>query len=167
MIISETACSICKSSIYTDNNPLTYVFASAKFNAMALRWIGELSDFECEIKFCSGKPNLEAEIMPRLPSHMEQYIQTVSFDGIQANIAGINAMQKGDTSWANAAVPITFQLTEQEQPVGLTCSQTSIDSFSANNILDAQVNHLIISKVLPYVKKKNKLPATQLHTTAT
>ena len=48
--------------VYTDNNPLIYVFTSAKLNATGLRWIGELSDFEFEIKY---------------RSHMEQYMQYV------------------------------------------------------------------------------------------
>ncbi len=32
-------------TIYTDNNPLTYVMTTAKLNAVGHRWVGELSDF--------------------------------------------------------------------------------------------------------------------------
>ena len=35
-------------TVYTDNNPLTYVLTSAKLNATGLRWIGELADFKCD-----------------------------------------------------------------------------------------------------------------------
>ena len=157
--------------IYTDNNLLTSVFTSAKLNAIGLQWTGELSDFELQIKYRTGKANTVVDTMFRLPSHMEQNMQscseTVSMDEIQATIAEINAIHKGDTSWANAVVPITFQLSEQEQAVGLSCSQIPTDGIAANHILDAQVYDQNISKVLPYVKKKEKTLGSQLHTKGT
>ena len=83
---------------------------------------------------------------------------------MQATIAGINAIQNGNTSWASAVVPVTSQLSEQ--PIGLSCSQVSIDGISTNSIVDAQINDQIISKVLPHVKKKEKPPASQLQKAA-
>ena len=44
--------------VYTDNNPLTYVLTSAKFNATGLRWVGELADFNSEIQYRPGKLNV-------------------------------------------------------------------------------------------------------------
>lgn len=38
-------------TIYTDNNPLTYVMSTAKLNAVGFRWVGELSDFRFDIKY--------------------------------------------------------------------------------------------------------------------
>ena len=85
--------------VYTDNNPLTYVFTSAKLNATGLRWIGELSDFDFEIKYRTGKANVDADTMSRSPSHMEQYMpscsEKVSLNDMQATIAG----GKCDTKW--------------------------------------------------------------------
>ena len=37
--------------VYTDNNPLTYVLTSAKLNATGLRWVGELANFNFEIRY--------------------------------------------------------------------------------------------------------------------
>jgi hypothetical protein len=42
---------------YTDNNPLTYVLSSAKLNATGLRWVGELAEFNFEIKYRGGRVN--------------------------------------------------------------------------------------------------------------
>ena len=39
-----------KFTVYTDNNPLTYVLTTAKLNAVGLRWVAELSDFNFEFK---------------------------------------------------------------------------------------------------------------------
>ena len=37
-------------SVYTDNNPLTYVLSSARLNATGQRWVSELADFHFTIK---------------------------------------------------------------------------------------------------------------------
>ena len=37
-------------TVYTDNNPLTYVLTSAKLNTTGFHWIGELADFNFDIK---------------------------------------------------------------------------------------------------------------------
>ena len=37
--------------VYTDNNPLTSVLTSAKLNVIGLRWVGELADFNFEIRY--------------------------------------------------------------------------------------------------------------------
>ena len=44
--------------VYTDNNPLTYVLSSTKSNATALRWIGELADFNLLSTIAQAKPTL-------------------------------------------------------------------------------------------------------------
>lgn len=38
-------------TVYTDNNPLTYVMSTAKLNAVGHRWVGELSDFWFDVKY--------------------------------------------------------------------------------------------------------------------
>jgi hypothetical protein len=38
-------------TVFTDNNPLTYVLTTVKLNATGLRWVGELSDFNFNIKY--------------------------------------------------------------------------------------------------------------------
>lgn len=42
-------------TVYTDNNPLTYVLTTAKLNATTHRWIAELADFKFSIKYRPGK----------------------------------------------------------------------------------------------------------------
>ncbi len=38
-------------TVYSDNNPLTYVLTSAKLNATGCRWVAELADFHFNIKY--------------------------------------------------------------------------------------------------------------------
>ena len=44
-----------KFTVYTDNNPLTYVMTTAKPNATGQRWVSELADFNFDIKYRPGK----------------------------------------------------------------------------------------------------------------
>ena len=54
-------------TVYTDNNPLTYVMTSAKLNATGMRWVGELSDYDFTIKYRPGKQAADADGLSRNP----------------------------------------------------------------------------------------------------
>ncbi|RXN20532.1 Retrovirus-related Pol poly from transposon [Labeo rohita] len=63
-------------TVYTDNNPLTYVMSTAKLmvklNAVGHRWVGELSDYNFDIKYRPGKENIDADTLSRCPLDIEQ-----------------------------------------------------------------------------------------------
>ena len=58
---------LCGSSfeVYTDNNPLTYLF-KAKLNATGHRWLAALSNYNCTLKYRSGKKNDNADGLSRM-----------------------------------------------------------------------------------------------------
>ncbi len=56
-----------KFTVFTDNNPLTYVLSSAKLNATGLRWVAQLSDYLFDIKYKPGKLNIDADYLSRHP----------------------------------------------------------------------------------------------------
>ena len=39
-----------KFTVFTDNNPLTYILTSAKLKATGLQWVNELADFHLDVK---------------------------------------------------------------------------------------------------------------------
>ena len=51
--------------VVTDNNPLTYVFTTAKLDATGQRWLAELSNYNCKISYRSGKKNADADGLSR------------------------------------------------------------------------------------------------------
>ena len=58
--------------VYTDNNPLTYVLTTAKLNAVGLRWMAELADFNFSIKYRPGKMNKDADMLIRNPVSIQE-----------------------------------------------------------------------------------------------
>ena len=50
----------------TDNNPLTYIFTTAKLDATGQRWVASLSNYNFCIKYRSGKGNGDADGVSRL-----------------------------------------------------------------------------------------------------
>ena len=81
-------------SVFTDNNPLTYVLTTAKLDATGQRWIAALANYNFSLCYKSGKMNIEADTLSRIPNQ-EVHIDK---DAVKA-IA--NAMQIGEFSELN------------------------------------------------------------------
>ena len=92
--------------VYTDNNPLTYVLTSAKLNATGLRWVGELADFNFEIRDRPGKLNADADSLSRLLGDFKTYMisctEKVNPESFHASISAVQALSNGDNVWIAA-----------------------------------------------------------------
>ncbi|KAL6462573.1 hypothetical protein MHYP_G00289950 [Metynnis hypsauchen] len=75
-------------TIYTDNNPLTYVLNTARLNAVGHRWVGELADFYFDIKYRPGKVNIDADTLSQypvsLPEDMAEFTESMSPEVVTA-----------------------------------------------------------------------------------
>ena len=93
-------------TIYTDNNPLTYVLSSAKLNASGLRWISELADFNFTIKYRPGKINSDADTLSRLPQNFESYMKTcpeeTTAETRQAITCAAKLIEQGESTWVSS-----------------------------------------------------------------
>ncbi|KAI5630534.1 hypothetical protein C0J50_7585, partial [Silurus asotus] len=93
-------------TIYTDNNPLTYVMSTAKLNAVGHRWVGEFSEFRFSIKYGPGKNNIDADTLSRIPLDIDNYVakctKELSQDVLHATWEGSRAAQKKDVAWIAA-----------------------------------------------------------------
>ena len=83
-------------AVYTDNNPLTYVLTTAKLDATGQRWIVALANYNFSLHYKSGKTNIEADALSRIPNREEEV--HIDKDAVRA-IA--NAMQIGGFSELN------------------------------------------------------------------
>ena len=63
-------------SVYTNNNPLTYVLTSSKLDATGHRWIPALGSYDCKLIYRSGKSKADADgLYLGVPSKMWNYFQ--------------------------------------------------------------------------------------------
>lgn len=60
-------------TIYTDNNPLTYIMSTAKLNAVSHLRVGELSDFRFSIRYRPGKTNIDADTLACVPLNINNF----------------------------------------------------------------------------------------------
>ena len=56
--------------VHTDNNPLTYVLTATKLDATGQRWVVLLANYNFTITYCSGKHNIDADALSRVPWSM-------------------------------------------------------------------------------------------------
>ncbi len=59
--------SIQKFTVWTDNNPLTYILSKAKLNACEHRWVAKLAPYQFYIKYVPGPKNWVADTWSREP----------------------------------------------------------------------------------------------------
>ena len=70
---SDYLCTGERFTVYTDNNPLTYVMSTAKLNATGYRWVAELSNFNFDIKYRPGRVNCDADALSRRPLDLDDF----------------------------------------------------------------------------------------------
>ena len=149
--------------VYTDNNPLTYVFTSAKLNATGLRWVGELSEFEFEIKYRPGRLNADADTLSRMPHNMEEYIKSctekISLDEMKATASALREQEAGHTTWASTVLPYQDVLSIDAEQSNF---QPSLKDISTEELLDAQYHDRVTSRLLHLLKMKRRPSAQEL-----
>ena len=79
-----------KFSVTTDNNPLTYVLTTAKLDACGHRWLAELATYDFDISYKSGRSNVDADVLSRVPR------EVVYSSAILANVANESGAHRWD-----------------------------------------------------------------------
>ena len=141
-------------TVYTDNNPLTYVLTSAKLNATGLRWVSELADFNFTIKYRPGNANQDADTLSRIPVDFEAYMDTcteeMSPDTRKAVTMAAKLVDQGKVNMVSplSVDPKVFAI----DPFPLPKSST----INSKELLQAQLNDPAINQVLNFVNKGQK-----------
>ena len=73
-----------KFTVFTDNNPVTYVMTSAKLDATTQRWAANLAAFQFDLIYRKGSSNADADAMSRMPpSSTEDKSEMIASDVVK------------------------------------------------------------------------------------
>ena len=72
--------------VYADNNPLTYILTLAKLDATGQRWVASLASYDFRIFYKSGKTNIEADALSRIPRDGHALIDTLTIKAIMTAV---------------------------------------------------------------------------------
>ena len=104
-------------TVFTDNNPLKYVLSNAKLNATGLRWVGELADFNFNIKYLPGKCHIDADSFSRMPFDINKYMpectESIPEETVKTMYQSAQAINVGKSPWITAIVNSASVLQEE------------------------------------------------------
>ena len=132
-------------TVYTDNNPLTYVLTSAKLNATGLRWVADLAEFNFVIKYRPGKSNSDADGLSRRPMEISEMkrkcTESVEPSSVAAVMVNSQSMAGGSVvALCNAEICELSAPVEESSFVG------------KEEMIEAQKVDPVIGPVLQYVR---------------
>lgn len=145
-------------TIYTDNNPLTYILTTVRLNATGQRWVEELAGFNFTIKYRLGKKNQDADTLSRLPLPlgMEVFMKQCSKEVASGVIDARTNYVKSEI------VPTVRRLSRKLTPP----PSPYLKTIEPHELVAAQQNDVYIGKVLeyklqdrrPFVKENSQKP---------
>ncbi len=142
-------------TVFTDNNPLTYILSTAKLSAVGHRWVGELADFHFAIKYRPGKTNTDADTLSRFPvklqDHIREYSEVLPPEVVSAIWQGDKAQREREVPWVAA-----LQLGSTDDNM----LPASIPLFPPEDIRAAQKGDASIVEVIA-LKEKDGTPVTK------
>ena len=145
-------------TVYTDNNPLTYVLTTAKLNATTHRWVAELADFKFEIKYRPGKANIDADALSRVPIEkvMKDCTETTTQDIIQCATNAAIIKQEPEYTWITALTTDESVLDYDSDQI----KQLQFNQISASDFRKAQESDTAIRRVIHY-KHRGRFPSKE------
>ena len=75
--------------VWTDNNPLTYIFSSANVDAAGQRWVAQLASYNFALEYQKDKDNTVSDFLSHLDYHLpagkvQDYLNKIPYPGVKA-----------------------------------------------------------------------------------
>ena len=95
--------------VHSDNNPLTYVLTTAKLDTTGQRWVAALANYNFKIIYRSGKQNINADALSRIPWETEQVSTT-----LERGLSGVIHIPTKSITMMTLRLEILPKLTHQD-----------------------------------------------------
>ena len=137
-------------TVYSDNNPLSYVLTSAKLNATGLRWVSELSNYNFKIKYRPGKKSQDCDYLSRYPveNDFENFTEETNLEHVSTFVNSISYEDNWLTVTAKdpEILETYLQLEPKKDVIKITCE----------NLKKEQMNDEVISPVYDAILSKKR-----------
>jgi hypothetical protein len=125
--------------------------------------VGELAEFNIEIKYRPGRVNIDADCLSRPPPDIQEFMEScsakISLDVVQAALYAVKAQETGDV------VCITAVITDEKelQPdKGYNAMPAGAGQLKTVDVVKAQHEDSVISRVLQLLKTGHKPSVTEI-----
>lgn len=143
-------------TVFSDNNPLTYVLSTAKLNATGCRWVAELADFHFTVKYRPGRENIDADSLSRMPLNMETYMEEcseeMSYDVVSAATQAVDHQDESSAAWSMG--------------ISAKCATVSVSMpiapFTVGQIKLDQETDPVIGQIIQYKLAESKPSGSEL-----
>ncbi|RXN13837.1 Retrovirus-related Pol poly from transposon [Labeo rohita] len=147
-------------TVFSDNNPLTYVLTSAKLNATGCRWVSELADFHFTIRYRPGKENIDADSLSRMPADLEttmrECTEEFSSDCVAAVIQAVEIQDDPNVSFAVDCQSVLGCMGENEENV--RGENDLLKPLSKEEIRQAQKDDKDIGVIVEHLQAGSRPP---------
>lgn len=133
-----------KFTVFTDNNPLTYVLTTAKLDATGHRWLAALASFNFDLIYRPARNNADADGLSRQIDTTEQLSEHLSVDSVQAICHGIETQ------------PYIETLCMSNEVIEQTDFGLGVEQLSVREIRQAQLKDPLIGYWMKQVRNKVK-----------
>ena len=145
-------------TIYTDNNPLTYILKTSKLNANGQRWVNELANYNFDIKYRPGVVNKEADCLSRAPLNIDRFTtlctESISVMETDAIKKGIEVQSKNEEAWIGSILAQEMEF-DCSDDCGISPLISAISS-STFNMKELQQDDQDIAKVVKFLESGTK-----------
>lgn len=145
-------------TVFTDNNPLTYILSSAKLNATGYRWVAELADFHFTIRYRPGRENVDADSLSRMPFEIEEMMEQCTEEMGSDCVAAITQVVETPDFNSPMVCPILTRLQ------CTSVSEEPHNQFSVTEVKQAQQDDGNIGPIMQCKMRNEKPTRHELNT---
>lgn len=138
-------------TVFSDNNPLTYVLTTARLDGTRHRWVAELADFNFDIRYKPGRIHGDADGLSRMPLDQQQYTEWMEAPAMQAVAKASQMQQEGRIPWIAA---LSHNVKNDEEDL-----DTQVKGIKLEEIQQAQREDHDIGPLLEAVKTRQRFKA--------
>ena len=136
-------------SVFSDNNPLTYILTSARLDATRHRWVAELADFNFQIFYKPGSLNNDADGLSRMPLDIDHFARqctkSIKLEEVKAVVSmlTLKEVQNLPSVWVHSLSDISEMPSDVEVE-----GRTGIKTLSNEDLKVSQQEDAIVGEVI-------------------